>query len=148
MSCGVGRRLGWDLVLLWLWHRPAATAPIRPLAWEPPYAMGSSPRKGKKIKKKKSAEELNIYFSKKDMRLANRHRESGSTSLIKEMQIKTTMISPHTCENGSHQKATNKCWQGCEKREPWNTIGGNVNWCSHYENIMKVPQKIKNRTTI
>ena len=25
-----------DPVLLWLWCRPAATAPIRPLAWEPP----------------------------------------------------------------------------------------------------------------
>ena len=23
-----------DLALLWLWHRPAATAPIRLLAWE------------------------------------------------------------------------------------------------------------------
>ena len=26
-----------DLVLLWLWHRPAAAAPIILLAWEPPY---------------------------------------------------------------------------------------------------------------
>ena len=39
MSCGVGCRLGLDPVaLLWLWSRPAATALIRPLAWEPPYA--------------------------------------------------------------------------------------------------------------
>ena len=30
-----------------------AIAPIRPLAWEPPYASGSGPRKGKKTKKKK-----------------------------------------------------------------------------------------------
>ena len=29
-----------DLVLLWLRCRPAATAPIGPLAWEPPYAVG------------------------------------------------------------------------------------------------------------
>ena len=29
-----------DLVLLWLWCRPAATIPIRPLAWEPPYPAG------------------------------------------------------------------------------------------------------------
>ena len=35
MSCGVGHRLGLDLALLWLWRRPVATAPIRPLAWEP-----------------------------------------------------------------------------------------------------------------
>ena len=40
MSCGVGRRCGLDPALLWLWRRLAATAPIRPLAWEPPYAEG------------------------------------------------------------------------------------------------------------
>ena len=38
MSCGVGRRSGSDPAMLWLWPKPAATAPIRPLAWEPPYA--------------------------------------------------------------------------------------------------------------
>ena len=40
MSCGAGRRRGSDLALLWLWHRPVATALIRPLAWETPYAAG------------------------------------------------------------------------------------------------------------
>ena len=39
MSCGVGHRLGLNLVLLWLWCRPATTAPIGPLAWELPYAL-------------------------------------------------------------------------------------------------------------
>ena len=34
-----GRSLGSDLALLWLWCRLAATAPIGPLAWEPPYAV-------------------------------------------------------------------------------------------------------------
>ena len=34
MSYGVGRRCSLDLELLWLWRRPAATAPIKPLAWE------------------------------------------------------------------------------------------------------------------
>ena len=42
MSCRVGRRCGSDLALLWLWHRPLATAPIPPLAWEPPYAAGAA----------------------------------------------------------------------------------------------------------
>jgi len=32
VSCGVGPRRGSDLVLLWLWRRPAAAAPIQPLA--------------------------------------------------------------------------------------------------------------------
>ena len=36
VSCGVGRRRGLDPALLWLWL--AATAPTRPLAWDPPYA--------------------------------------------------------------------------------------------------------------
>ena len=51
MSCGVGHRLGLDPALLWLWHRPAATAPIRPLAWEPPRAMGAALEKTKNKKK-------------------------------------------------------------------------------------------------
>ena len=38
MSSGVVCRCGSDPALLWLWHRPAVVAPIRPLAWEPPYA--------------------------------------------------------------------------------------------------------------
>ena len=39
MSYGVGRRQGSDLTLQ-LWHRLATVAPIGPLAWEPPYAVG------------------------------------------------------------------------------------------------------------
>ena len=38
--CGVGCRRGSDLVLLWLCYRLASVAPIRPLAWELPCAMG------------------------------------------------------------------------------------------------------------
>ena len=48
MSCGVGRRCGSDLALLWLWCRPAAAAPIRPLAWELPYAAGVALKRQKK----------------------------------------------------------------------------------------------------
>ena len=40
MSCGVVQRHGLDLMSLWLWRRPMATAPIRALAWKPPYAVG------------------------------------------------------------------------------------------------------------
>ena len=42
VNCGVGCRLGSDPALLWLWLRPVATAPIGPLAWEPPYAAGAA----------------------------------------------------------------------------------------------------------
>jgi len=56
MSSGVGHRCGLDPALLWLclWYRPAATAMIQPLAWEPPCA---STLKKKKKKKKE------IYLS-------------------------------------------------------------------------------------
>ena len=53
MSCGVGHRLGLDLVLLWLWCRPAATALIRPLVWEPSYATGVALKRQKTEEKKK-----------------------------------------------------------------------------------------------
>ena len=56
MSCGVGCRHDLDLALLWLWHSPAAVAPVGPLAWGPPYAMGAAlkSKKNKKIKNKKT----------------------------------------------------------------------------------------------
>ena len=53
VSCGVGHWPGLDLALLWLWSRPAATAPISPLAWEPPYAAGAALEKTKRLRKKK-----------------------------------------------------------------------------------------------
>ena len=53
VSCGVGCRRGLDPVLLWLWRRLAAIAPIRPLAWEPPYAVGEAQEMAKRQKKKK-----------------------------------------------------------------------------------------------
>ena len=54
ISCGVGRRCGLDLAFLWLWCRPAATAPIRPPAWESKYAMGEALKRQNNKKKKKS----------------------------------------------------------------------------------------------
>ena len=39
--------------MLWLWHRPAATAVIRPLAWEPPCATSLALKRQKRQKKKK-----------------------------------------------------------------------------------------------
>ena len=53
----MGRRRGSDPVLLWFWRRPAATAPIRLLAWDPPYAEDAALEMAKKKKKKKREEE-------------------------------------------------------------------------------------------
>ena len=51
MSCGVGHRHGLDPALLCLWCRLVGTAPIRPLAWEPPYAVGAALKRKKKKEK-------------------------------------------------------------------------------------------------
>jgi len=58
----VGCRRGSDPVLLWLWSRTAATAPIGPLAWEPPYATGAAEEmeKRKKKKKKRNGQNANL----------------------------------------------------------------------------------------
>ena len=62
MSWGVGRRHGSDPALLWLWRRPATAAPIRPLAYEPPYAMGVALEKTKRQKTKQQTK--NPHFIK------------------------------------------------------------------------------------
>ena len=51
MSCGVGCRPSWDPALLWLWCKLAAVAPIQPLAWELPYAVGAALKRPKQTNK-------------------------------------------------------------------------------------------------
>ena len=51
MSCGVGHKHSLDLALLWLWCKPTVTAPIRPLAWEPPHTSGVALKRQKKKRK-------------------------------------------------------------------------------------------------
>ena len=53
VSCGGGHRRSSDSMLLWLWHWLAAVVPIRPLAWEPPYAADAALEKRQKDQKKK-----------------------------------------------------------------------------------------------
>ena len=66
MSYSVVRRCGSDLVVLCLWHRPAAAALIQPLAWEHPCAVGVALKRHEKKKKtSKYKKSLFTYFLKK-----------------------------------------------------------------------------------
>ena len=48
--------------MLWPWRGLAATAPIRPLAWEPPYAAGVALKTTKKKTKNKDFNEGSSHF--------------------------------------------------------------------------------------
>ena len=50
MSCDIGL----DPSLLWLWHRPAAVAPIKPLAWALPCAVGTALKSKNETKQNKT----------------------------------------------------------------------------------------------
>ena len=65
---------------------------------------------------------MNKHSSKENIEMANKHMKRCSTSLIiREIQI-----------NVIEKERNNKCWRDVEKRKPSYTVGGNVNWCSHY----------------
>ena len=77
MSCDVGCRHGLDSMLLWLWCRPAAVAPIQPLTWEPPYATSAA----LKSKKKKKRERF-------------KKQRSGAQPGLRAQHVKRTGTSP------------------------------------------------------
>ena len=60
----------WVKDLAWLWHRPVATAPIGPSAWEPPYATGVALKRQKDgEKKKKSSKVKSLRISRQEFLL-------------------------------------------------------------------------------
>ena len=83
MSCGVGRRHGSDPTLLWLWRRPRAAAPIRPLAWEPPYTTDET---------LKCKIYIHIYIHIETIKCWQGCRESGIHTFLMEMHNGTATL--------------------------------------------------------
>ena len=79
-------------MLLWLWCRLAATAPIRPLAWEPPYAAGVALKRQKTGKKRKEKRE----------RKKERKRESVGTEHPEQVELEPGQRRGHPGADGSH----------------------------------------------
>ena len=81
------------------------------------------------------AEDINGHLSKEGIQVVNRHKKTCSSSLIvRDLQIKTTIGYPHTLVRMAIIKkfTNNKYWRGVVKRKLSYTVGGNVNWYSHY----------------
>ena len=83
MSCCVGCRHGSDPELLCLWHRPVATAPIRPLAWEPPYAAGAAQEMAKKKKRERNSMIKTMVLVGKGLML---ECQTCNTNFLREFQ--------------------------------------------------------------
>ena len=69
VSSGVGRRHSSDPVLLCLWIRLASVAPIPPLAWELPFAMGEALKR-------------HIHMQKKNLQNRNRLKDFETKFII------------------------------------------------------------------
>ena len=65
VACSIPGFAQWvkDLVLLWLWRRPAATTLIRPLAWETPYVSKALKKDKRQKAEKKKNPKIQFWIS-------------------------------------------------------------------------------------
>lgn len=85
-------------------------------------------------------------ISRQEVKIANKYFKMFSSHLdIREIQIKTTLKS-HLCnQNGQDQEYKRQqvvTWMWEKVNEPLYTVGGSVNYCSHFGNQSRGSQKV------
>ena len=83
---------------------------------------------------KKWAEDLNRYFSKEHKDSQQAHEKMlNIVNYQRNTNQNHNEIPPHICKSSYHQKdPKNQMLARTWRRAPLYTVGGNVNWCSHY----------------
>ena len=85
--------------LLWLWRRPVVTAPIGPLAWEPPCASGAALEKAKRQKKNLIG---NIYCHVANLKNILRSSHFGMMGSVVCLQCQDADTVPNPLKYSQH----------------------------------------------
>ena len=86
--------------MLWLWHRPAAIALIRPLAWEPPYAIGVAlKRPNKQTNKQKNPSKLRIESPAINLLISVNYSRTKETRIYNGEKTPFSIISAGRLDN-------------------------------------------------